>query len=104
MAHVGGVTGRRDLCNQIIRQNTIILSRSRTAQADISRGLPEVEVLTVHHAQKAHLVHLSPHQVPPWAIVTNIELAEASLRVIIICIATPDHVGVCPAKLEEKNF
>ena len=99
LAHVGGVTGRRDLCNQMILQITIILSRALTAQANISRGLPEVKVLTAHNTRKAHLVHLSPHQVTPWAIVTNIELAEASLRIIIVCIATPHHVGVCPAKL-----
>ena len=96
LAHVGGVAGRWDLCNQIIRQNTIILALVLTAQANISRGLPEVKVLTAHHTRKAHLVHVSPHQVPPWAIVTNIELAEASLRIIIVSIATPHHVGVCP--------
>ena len=97
-AHVGGVTCRGNLCKQIhCLKNVIPLPL--TTQADISRGLPEVKVLAAHHTRKAHLVHLSPHQVPPWAIVTNIELAEASLRVIIVCIATPHHVGVSPPKL-----
>ena len=99
LAHVGGVTGGGDLCNQMMRQITIILSHALTAQANISRGLPEVKVLTAHHTRKAHLVHVTPHQVPPWAIVTNIQLAEASLRIIIVCIATPHHVRVCPPKL-----
>ena len=83
LAHVGGVTGGWDLCKRI-HSLTNVSSLPLTAQANISRGLPEVKVMTAHHTRKAHLVHLTPHQVPPWAIVTNIEFAEASLGIIIV--------------------
>ena len=53
--------------------------------------------------QSGGTYHGSPHKVPAWAVVADVQLAEASLLVVVERVAAAHHVGIGPDQLEVRS-